>query len=92
MHRSVDHLHLLWRWRLATPEDKTGRQEVLAPDEEVGRPEVFASEDEAGRPKVLAPEDEAGWRKVLTLEEKVFEPDVLADESVRPEVFRQTKR
>ena len=83
---------LRWRRRLAAPEDKAGRQEVLASEEEASRPEVFTSEDGAGHPEVLAPGDETGWPKVLTLEEKAFASDVLADESDRPEVFRQTKR
>ena len=55
---------LHWRRRLAAPEDKAGRQEVLAPGEEVSRPEAFASEDGAGRPEVLA--DEARRPEVFT--------------------------
>ena len=82
MDRSADHLPQPW----------TGtKRHDLAPEEEAERPEVFALEDEASRPEVLAPEDKAGWQKVLTLEEEVFEPDVLAYEAGRPEVFTQTK-
>ena len=82
---------LRWRRRLAAPEDKASRQEVLASEEKAGRSEVFASDDKVGRPEVLAPEDNAGCPKVPTLEEEVVALDVLADEAGRSEMFTQTK-
>ena len=55
---------LHWRRRLAAPEDKAGRQEVLVPEEEASRPEAFAPVDGAGCPEVHV--DEARRPEVFT--------------------------